>query len=68
MVILYNSLHGDYTEDRYKEMKLGWQHSKQTETPTQMKTTEWKNFVCVHAQIIKTIPWRVNFGEKQLSL
>jgi hypothetical protein len=40
MVILYYSLHGDYSEDAYKEIKLGWPNSKQTETPTQMKTTE----------------------------
>jgi hypothetical protein len=40
MVILYYSLHGDYSEDGYKEMKMGWPHSKQTETPTQVKTTE----------------------------
>jgi len=49
MVILYCKLHGDFilqptygecSEDGYKEMKLGWPHSKQTETPTQMKTNE----------------------------
>jgi len=45
----YCKLHGDFilqptygecSEDGYKEMKLGWPHSKQTETPTQMKTNE----------------------------